>query len=255
MTLAATCASQRCETTQHQPMLDFDLISFDLDGTLVDTADELVESTQRTLDHFGLPRQPTHALVALIGHGTRALMSGALARVEREQPVLHVSIDAAMPVFDAHYAAIAGTTARPYDGCLEMLDAFRQAGLRLACVTNKESRHTQRVLEGTGLHTRFDLVVGGDTLPVKKPHPDVLRTVAARLGARLERTAHVGDSGVDVESSRAAGVVAWAVPWGYNGGRPIAEHHPDRVFDSFAQLQLHLLGPASRAASSPDAPT
>jgi phosphoglycolate phosphatase len=218
-----------------------DLISFDLDGTLVDTADEIVEAAQRTLDHFGLPRQPPHTVVALIGHGTRALMTGVLARIEREVPSLHVSIDAAMPVFDTHYAATSGTTARPYEGCVAMLEGLRAAGLLLACTTNKEARHTQRVLEATGLEGRFDLVVGGDTLPVKKPHGDVLRTVALRLRVPLmQRVAHVGDSSIDVECARAAGAVAWAVPWGYNAGRPIADSAPDLVFEHFAQLLRHV---------------
>ena len=214
-----------------------DLISFDLDGTLVDTADEIVEAAQRTLDHFGLPRVADHAVVALIGHGTRALMTGVLARVERECPSLHVSIDAAMPIFDTHYAATTGTTARPYDGCLEMLEGLRAHGLHLACVTNKEARHTHRVLEATGLAGRFDLVVGGDTLAVKKPHGDVLRTVALRLGVSpMQHVAHVGDSSIDIACAREAGAVAWAVPWGYNGGHPIADSEPDLVFDDFAQL-------------------
>ncbi len=223
-----------------------DLISFDLDGTLVDTANEIVEAAQRTLAHFGLPSQPSPAVVSLIGHGTRELMKGVLARVEREMPSLHVSIDAAMPEFDLHYTATTGTTAQPYEGCVAMLEGLRAAGLRLACVTNKESRHALRVLEVTGLRDYFDLVVGGDTLPVKKPHGDVLRTVVQRLGVMpMQRVAHVGDSSIDVACARAAGALAWAVPWGYNGGRPIADSKPDRVFDDFAQLLRHVTQPVA----------
>ena len=122
-----------------------------------------------------------------------------------------------------------------------MLEGLRAHGLKLACVTNKEARHTQRVLEATGLEGRFDLVIGGDTLPVKKPHGDVLRTVALRLGVTpMQHVAHVGDSSIDIACAREAGALAWAVPWGYNGGRQITDSNPDLVFDHFEQLLRHV---------------
>lgn len=218
-------------------MPSLDLISFDLDGTLVDTADEIVTAALGTLSHFGLPRQETHTVVHLIGRGTRELMVSLLARVERDVPSLHVSIDAAMPVFDDLYAKTTGTTARPYEGCADMLAALRSDGLKIACVTNKEHRHAMRVLEATGIASHFHTVIGGDTLTHKKPHPDVLRTVAARLRvASTAQVAHVGDSAIDVQAARNAGAIAWAVPWGYNGGRPIAESNPDALFASMPAI-------------------
>lgn len=108
-------------------------------------------------------------------------------------------------------------------------------------MTNKELRHTQRVLEATGLAAQFDLVVGGDSLPEKKPHASVLRHVLQRLGATAERSAHLGDSATDIAAARNAGVAAWAVPWAYNAGRAIADARPDRIFASFAEVAAHML--------------
>jgi phosphoglycolate phosphatase len=97
------------------------------------------------------------------------------------------------------------------------------------------------VLQAAQLHGLFALVVGGDSLPHKKPHPSVLRHVVEALHGDTSRAAHVGDSGTDVEAARNAGVTAWAVPYGYNRGVPIADAKPQRIFDSLSQLAEHVL--------------
>ena len=114
-------------------------------------------------------------------------------------------------------------------------------GVRLVCVTNKESRHAERVLQATGLAGYFELIIGGDTLAVKKPDAGVLRHVATSLQCELERIVHVGDSYLDVEAARNAGVAAWAVSYGYNAGKPIAGAHPDQLFDNLLQVARDLL--------------
>lgn len=221
----------------------FDIVSFDLDGTLVDTAAEIAEAANRALQDHGIARRPTEDITLLIGAGTRELMMRLLAQVMLEDSALvHVlSIDAVMASFEHHYAATAGTTARPYTGCVEALTALKAAGVRLACVTNKESRYAKRVLDQTQLADYFELLIGGDTLPEKKPHPSVLRHVAEVLGSTTARMAHVGDSHVDVEAARNAGVAVWAVPYGYNAGVPIAEAGPQRIFDSLGEVASHVL--------------
>ena len=151
---------------------------------------------------------------------------------------------AALGRFEHHYRDTTGTRGRPYPGCAQTLHRLRAAGLRLACVTNKEARLAQQLLRHHGLHDAFELLVGGDSLPQKKPHASVLQHVAAVLGTPTERLAHVGDSAVDVMAARNAGAAAWAVPWGYNGGRPIASAAPDLVFESLPAIADHLLGPA-----------
>ncbi len=220
------------------------LVSFDLDGTLVDTAAEIAEAACLALEEQGLPRRPVPEIVALIGHGTETLIRALLARAVAEDPARagQVAEAALLASMDKHYARTTGTTARPYPGAREAVDRLGAHGVFLACVTNKESRHAQRVLEATGLDDCFALVIGGDTLPYKKPDARVLQRVMELASATPVTTAHVGDSGIDVQAARNAGVAAWVVPYGYNGGRPITEAGPDRVFPGLAAVADHVLG-------------
>lgn len=201
------------------------LVSFDLDGTLVDTAGEIAEAVHRTLDDFGLARRPPDEITRLIGHGTRSLMTRLLGTLRTELP-----FDAVHARFEHHYAETAGQSGRPYAGCEGALERLRRAGVRLACVTNKERLHAERVLAATGLANWFPTLLAGDTLPYKKPDARVLGELLRRQGVAAPQAAHVGDSSIDVEAARNAAVAAWAVPHGYNGGRPIAEAQPDRLF-------------------------
>ena len=223
----------------------FRLLSFDLDGTLVDTAAEIAEAANRTLDEFGLPRQPGDGVARHIGLGTRELMLGLLHQVAAEHgpAVDALDRDAVLLRFSHHYAETAGTACRPYAHAPHALLALREAGLRLACVTNKEERFSRLVLAACGLAGAFDLLVGGDTLDAKKPDARVLRHVIEVFDVTAATTAHVGDSRIDVEAARNAGVTAWAVPYGYNGGEPIERANPDRLFRDLGEAAAFALMP------------
>jgi phosphoglycolate phosphatase len=174
-----------------------------------------------------------------------------LARCTLEDASLAQTVrpEALLASFDRHYAATTGTAAVVYGGGREALSLLRQAGVRLACTTNKELRHTRRVLASTQLEGYFDLVIGGDSLPQKKPHRSVLTHVMQMLKAEAARTAHVGDSSIDVQAARNACVHAWAVPYGYNAGVPIDRANPDRIFQSLLEVAHHVLAaPLSRTA-------
>ena len=222
------------------------LISLDLDGTLVDTAAEIAEAANRTLAGLNLPRQPLAQVTLRIGQGAQALMRGLLLAQAPGQAAEAAALNQALQAFDAHYAALAGQLARPYAHALPALQRLRAAGLKLACVTNKELHHTQRLLTACGLADHFDLVVGGDSLAHKKPHASVLRHVARRLGCATAGMAHVGDSATDIAAARNAGVAAWAVPYGYNAGVPVGQCGPDQLFADLGEMARHVLddGPA-----------
>ena len=123
-----------------------------------------------------------------------------------------------------------------------MLRELRQAGLKIACVTNKEYRHARHLLEAIHLDQDFDVLIGGDSLPERKPHPSVLSHVARQFGVPLQRMAHLGDSAIDVSAARHTGVAAWAVSYGYNAGQPIAASEPDVIFDDLPAVTRHVLG-------------
>lgn len=247
---ADTAAERARGETSSRVAVDsgYDVVSFDLDGTLIDTAPAIAQAANDTLEAHGMARRSLEEITALIGDGSRQLMLTLLARQYLEQPALAHTVrpDDVLRAFDRQLGATIGSTATPYAGAREALQRLRDAGVRLACVTNKELRHARRVLQATRLDDLFALVVGGDSLPQKKPHPSVLRHVTEVLHCDPQRAAHVGDSRIDVEAARNAGVAAWAVPYGYHGDAPIAEAKPQRIFDSIDQVAGHVL--ASRSA-------
>jgi phosphoglycolate phosphatase len=232
----------------------YTVISIDLDGTLVDTAAEIAEAANRTLEDYGLPRQDPTLVSGFIGAGTRQMFTQLRNHLLRSRPELadRLPLAPALERLDLHYGDTAGLTARPYPGCLAALTDLRDAGVRLACLTNKEHRYALKVLDATGLSGHFDCIVGGDSLAWRKPQPETVWHVLDQLGGRVEQAAHLGDSRTDVETALNAGVAAWAVPWGYNAGEPIAASGPQRIFESWPEVAAHVLAANSAVAGPTD---
>jgi phosphoglycolate phosphatase len=218
---------------------NFDLILFDLDGTLIETAPEIMDAVNDTLRHFELAEVTQQQVNDWIGHGTRELLISALAYVQHK-PIEAVRSDALLPAylaeFDVHYQQRCGTRSHLYPQVRETLTALFERGVKLAVVTNKEGRYTTTVLNAHNLMPLLHRVVSGDTLPVKKPNPAGIHSCLEQFGVAPERALFVGDSSIDVATARNAGIAVWALPYGYNMGQPIDACAPDRVIADCSAL-------------------
>ncbi len=220
----------------------FDLVMFDLDGTLVATAAELAGALNDTLTGLNLPVVEQLRVEGWVGHGTRELLVRALAWVGKtstDAVRASSTLIAALVEFDLHYRNRCGSSSRPYPQVHEVLQDLRQHAIKLALVTNKDARYTRLLLNAHQLTGLLDLVVSGDTLPTRKPDPGGIFHCLAQFGVLPERALFVGDSSVDVATARNAGVRIWAMSYGYNMGQPIADSKPDRVLQAFGELTGH----------------
>lgn len=215
-------------------MSGVDLVLFDLDGTLVETAPEICDAVNDTLRALGLPAAPLEQVEDWIGHGTGQLLLQALAHASgRDAASVRDSSlwRAAQPRFASDYERRCGTTSRLYPHAREVLQALGQRGVLRALVTNKEQRFTTPVLRRHALRSLLDRVVCGDTLPTRKPDPAGVFDCLRSFGVSAGRALFVGDSSIDVATARNAGVRVWALTHGYNMGEPISAARPDRVLD------------------------
>jgi phosphoglycolate phosphatase len=222
----------------------FDLVMFDLDGTLVDTAPEIRDALNDTLAEFGLGSVARDEVARWIGHGLQATLVSALARVGGGTPeavrasARFASIAAR---YEQHYAARCGSSSLPYPGAIAVIERLRADGVHVAVLTNKEYRHAIAVLRVHGMLELFEHIVGGDTLPQRKPDPAGVHHCLAHFGVAPARAVLVGDSGIDARTARSAGIAGWLFPHGYNGGAPVEDAGADRVLADFAALGVALL--------------
>jgi phosphoglycolate phosphatase len=208
------------------------VILFDLDGTLMETAPEIADAVNDTLRRRGHAPAPEALVRSWIGDGARALLGKALAHAG--EPA--AAVDAAWPGFSNDYAERCGTNSLVHAGVRPMLQRLRAQGLQLVLLTNKEAAFAQRLLARHQLLPDFDLVVAGDTLPVKKPHPGVVQHALNAFQAQPAEALLVGDSTTDVRTARAAGVAVHLVRHGYPQGSLTGADAPDAFithFDAF----------------------
>ncbi len=203
----------------------------DLDGTLLDTAADLAAAVNAMLLAMGRAALPVEQVASYVGKGVEVLVHRALT-LSLDGRVPAESFAPAMQSFDAHYRRENGRHASVYPGVLEGLQAMRDAGLKLAVVTNKPIGFAVPLLADTGLAQYFDLVVGGDTVARKKPDPMPMLHVCAQLGIAPEQVVAIGDSLNDALAARAAGMAVLAVPYGYNEGRDARSLDVDAIVDT-----------------------
>ena len=208
-------------------------IIFDLDGTLVDSAPDLVDTLNLVFARQGVPALPFAAARALIGGGAKGMIARGLEAEGRA--LIPAQLDELFADFIAHYSAHIADRSRPFPGLEGALDRLATGHCRLAVCTNKLERLSVRLLDALGLAGRFAAICGQDTFGVQKPDPVILRRTIAAAGGRLDQAVMVGDSATDIRTARAAGVPVVAVSFGYSD-RPVAEFGPDRVIDRFDDL-------------------
>ncbi|MCP5266485.1 MAG: phosphoglycolate phosphatase [Burkholderiaceae bacterium] len=209
-------------------------VVIDLDGTLLDTIPDLAAGVNAMLADLGRAPLSVDRVACYVGKGVEALVHRALSgRLDgHAEPALFA---AGYPSFITHYERENGRHSKPFPGVLEGLDAMRQAGLRLACVTNKPMAFTAPLLERSGLAGYFDAMVGGDTLSKRKPDPLPMRYACEQLRCPPHLVLAIGDSLNDALAARAAGMPVLAVPYGYNEGRDVRSLDVDGIVDSLAE--------------------
>jgi phosphoglycolate phosphatase len=227
------------ETFPRDPPMDSPLLVFDLDGTLLDTAPDLLAALNAVLAEDGLEPMGREALALRFGHGARALIVEA-HRLAGRPGVADTAMEAMVARFIAHYAARVATLTRPFPGAVAAMDRLERAGVRFAVCTNKRAGLAGPLLAELGLAPRFAAVMGGDSLPVRKPDPGHLVGTIAAAGGRPDAAVLVGDSDADVAAARGAGVPVVGVSFGYSPD-PIASLGPDAVIDSFDDLDAALV--------------
>jgi phosphoglycolate phosphatase len=206
-------------------------IALDLDGTLLDTIHDLATAVNALLAELGLQPLPKDEVRTMVGKGMANLVQRALASARGVPPgsVDDETVAAALPRYQAHYAAILGRETLTYPGIVEGLERLTAMGFPLAVVTNKAARFVMPHLEHAGIARHFALVVGGDSLPTRKPEPGPLLHVAAEFGIHPKRLLMVGDSINDVAAARAAGCPVLVLPYGYNEGEPVHNLEADGI--------------------------
>ncbi|MGD9964963.1 MAG: phosphoglycolate phosphatase [Hyphomonadaceae bacterium] len=191
-------------------------IVFDLDGTLVDTAPDLVRALNETMDLEGLPRVRLETVRQLVGQGARALIERAAA--------LHgvtfsaTRLEQLTNEFVGFYAFDIARQSKPFDGVNEALDALAGFGARLAVCTNKRTALSVQLLDALQLSGRFSAIVGADAVTDRKPHPDHYRAAVTRAGGVVRRSVMIGDTAADVAAARGAGAPVCVVSFGYCDG-------------------------------------
>jgi phosphoglycolate phosphatase len=216
------------EARMHAPTL-----IFDLDGTLVDTAPDLIETLNVVFAKEGLPPVDYATARNLIGGGAKAMLVRGLEAEGRA--VVPAKLQQMFDDFIAYYSAHIADRSQPFPGLVDALDVLAARGCRFAVCTNKLESLSRLLLDRLELTSRFDAICGQDTFGIQKPDPEVLRRTITAAGGSQQHAVMIGDSATDINTARAAGIAVIAVDFGYSE-RPVAEFNPDKLISRFEQL-------------------
>lgn len=205
------------------------LVIFDLDGTLIDSATDIAHSVNEVREQLSLDPLPIAEIEGYIGNGVRKLLELALPDSHRES--LERAYDVYLPIYRRRLL----DNTKPYPGVQPALEALDVPGRRLAVLTNKPLRESVAILEGLGLRRHFPSIYGGDSFARKKPHPMGVRQLLTESEARADETLFVGDSNVDLETAKNAGVRCCLVTYGIRSSH-VGSLEPDYRVDDLREL-------------------
>jgi phosphoglycolate phosphatase len=216
--------------------LTADLLIFDLDGTLIDSSRDLVDSVNATRAWLQLPPLGDQIVHSYVGDGAPTLIRRALPGLD------HHMLERALRHFLDYYREHMLDATILYPGVREALDRLHHAAVLMAVLTNKPVRFSVQLIEGLGLEMHFFRIYGGNSFEEKKPHPRGIEALLSESGATPQRTIMVGDSAVDILTARNAGVQACGVTWGFQP-ETFKEAEPDFLIDSMQSLADRVLVP------------
>lgn len=219
---------------------------FDLDGTLVDTAADLIAATNRTLGTLGLAAAPALTLRPVVSYGARAMIEAGLLHHAVAKSVREV--DGLLDAFLTDYARNIAVESRPFPGAVDVLQKMKDEGARLAVCTNKREYLARKLLQELQMSSLFSAITGRDTLPVHKPDPGHLIGTIILADGDLGRCVMIGDSEVDITTGKSAGIPTIGVSFGYSK-QPVHAFEPDAVIGHFNELEAAIatLHPASKS--------
>ena len=207
---------------------DFELIIFDLDGTIADTLEDITTSVNETLAEFSLSKLQLKEVRKLIGSGVPSLMQGALATHNK------FKIDKASKLFLSNYSKNLLKKTKLYSGILKLLNKIKSK--KLAIVTNKPQKHTKKLLDAFDISKYFQIVYGGDTFKQKKPHPKPIKNILKKLKIKNSDALLVGDGVNDILAANAANIACASIGYGYCDKEELLAFKPNYYFESVSEL-------------------
>lgn len=218
--------------------MSYRAILFDLDGTLLDTLADIGAAMNRVLSERGLPAHELNAYLEFIGHGSRVLVERALPETQRDAATIQTCFDAYLEDYGRHW----NDNTELYPGIAEMLDQVSRFDVKLAILSNKPHALTVRCADAHLSNWPFETILGQQDATPRKPDPAAALAIAQQLGVSAGACLFVGDSGVDMQTATAAGMVPVGVLWGFRPESELTEHgaqvllnHPSEIIP---QLRL-----------------
>ncbi|GHC75893.1 phosphoglycolate phosphatase [Limoniibacter endophyticus] len=219
---------------------------FDLDGTLIHTAPDLLDSLNHCLEAAGMQTASTSEFTRFVGMGVKVMLERAFeAQQKRATPE---QFQAMFDQFIGHYSGNMPGKSQPYPGILDALDRLDEAGFDLAICTNKTEALATQLIAGLDLTRRFKILTGGDTFPFRKPDPRHIIETVRKIGNDPERAIMVGDSRADINAAKAAGIPVIAVDFGYTDLH-VREFDPSVIISHYNELTVELVDGLLRAAA------